>query len=123
ILQRAPTGYNNRQGASVPEPSKARKCPKPTLKGKAGKSMNGKGSSSSKRARAPGTEAEEAAPAKKVQQDFIERRQRAATPFHEADDGPSSEETHRSTRKRKAPLPADFGVSPRIHGGAIRKHK
>ncbi|KAF8835093.1 hypothetical protein BDN67DRAFT_1015849 [Paxillus ammoniavirescens] len=116
-------GEPNRQGASVPESSKARKCPKPTLKGKAGKSMNGKGSSSSKRARAPAADAEEAAPAKKVWQDFIERCRRAATPFHEADDGPSGEETHRSTHKRKAPLPADFGVSPRIHGGAIRKCK
>ncbi|KAF8834199.1 hypothetical protein BDN67DRAFT_1016745 [Paxillus ammoniavirescens] len=116
---REQVGEPNRQGASVPESSKARKRPMPTLKGKAEKSMNGKGSSSSKRARAPGTEAEEAAPAKKVRQDFIERCWRAATPFHEADDGPSSEGTRRSTRKRKAPLPADFGVSPRIHGGAI----
>ncbi|KAF8833782.1 hypothetical protein BDN67DRAFT_1017188 [Paxillus ammoniavirescens] len=120
---REQVGEPNRQGASVPESSKARKHPKPTLKGKGGKSMNGKGLSSSKRARAPGAEAEEAAPAKKVQQDFIERHQRAATPFHEADDGPSGEETRRSTHKRKAPLPADFGVSPRIHGGAIHKHK
>ncbi|KAF8836070.1 hypothetical protein BDN67DRAFT_1014974 [Paxillus ammoniavirescens] len=112
---REQVGEPNRQGAGVPESSKARKHPKPTLKGKAGKSMNGKGSSSSKRARAPGTEAEEAAPAKKVWQDFIERCRRAATPFHEADNGPSGEETHRSTRKRKAPLPANFGVSPRIH--------
>ena len=85
--------------------------------------MNGKGTSSSKRARAPGAEAKEAAPAKKVWQDFIERRQHAATPFHKADNGPSGEETRRSTHKRKAPLPADFGVSPRTHGGVIRKRK
>ncbi|KAF8833108.1 hypothetical protein BDN67DRAFT_986244, partial [Paxillus ammoniavirescens] len=102
-------GSPERMAAGIPESSKARTCPKPTLKGKGGKSMNGKGSSSSKRARAPGAEAEEAAPAKKVWQDFIERRQHAATPFHKANDGPSSEETRRSTHKRKAPLPADFG--------------
>ncbi|KAF8835201.1 hypothetical protein BDN67DRAFT_984782 [Paxillus ammoniavirescens] len=120
---REQVGEPNRQAARVPESSKARKHPKPTLKGKGGKSMNGKRSSSSKRARAPGAEAEEAAPAKKAWQDFIERRQHATTPFHEANDGPSGEETCRSTRKRKAPLPADFGVSPRTHGGAIRKCK
>ncbi|KAF8836280.1 hypothetical protein BDN67DRAFT_984041 [Paxillus ammoniavirescens] len=115
---REQVGKPDRQAAGRPESSKARTCPKPILKGKAAKSMNDKGSSSSKRARAPSAELEEAAPAKKVWQDFSERCQSAATPFPEANNGPSGEETRRSTHKRKAPLPADFGVSPRINGGA-----
>ncbi|KIK90624.1 hypothetical protein PAXRUDRAFT_14244 [Paxillus rubicundulus Ve08.2h10] len=122
-------GRKDRVVAGHVESLKARMHPKPTLKGKAVKPMDAKGSSSSKRARAPGGELEEVAevdalwPAKKAQKDFSERCRDAATPFPDANDVPSSEETRRLTCKRKAPLPTDFGVSPKTNGGASRKCK
>ncbi|KIK82066.1 hypothetical protein PAXRUDRAFT_14917 [Paxillus rubicundulus Ve08.2h10] len=92
-----------RLAAGHAESSKARTHPKPTLKGRAVKPMDAKGSSSSKRARMPGRELEEAAevdalqPAKKARKDFSERCWHATTPFPDANDVPSSEETCKST--------------------------
>ncbi|KAF8833434.1 hypothetical protein BDN67DRAFT_1017561 [Paxillus ammoniavirescens] len=113
------------------EVSKSTAWPKPTLKGKTMTAGNAEGS---KRRRAPGTDCEEednvdgVRPMKKVRQGFAKQHQRAATPFpnainEDADDIPEVEDTRRSMRKRKAPLPADFAVSPKMKGQTHRRQK
>ncbi|KIJ11844.1 hypothetical protein PAXINDRAFT_15297 [Paxillus involutus ATCC 200175] len=105
-----------------PEVSKSMPCPKPTIKHKTMKPGNAEGSSSSKRARAPSGDCEEdvdaVRPMKKVKKDLAKTRRHAATPFPDVND---IEDTRRSTRKRKAPLPADFSVSLKRKGGSSRK--
>jgi hypothetical protein len=101
--------------------------PKPTIKHKTMKPGNAEGSSSSKRARAPSGDCEEdvdaVRPMKKVKKDLAKTRRHATTPFPDVinEDVDDIEDTRRSTRKRKAPLPADFSVSPKRKGGSSRK--
>ncbi|KIJ05170.1 hypothetical protein PAXINDRAFT_21550 [Paxillus involutus ATCC 200175] len=115
-----------REGRS-PEVSKSMPHPKPTIKHKTMKPGNAEGSSSSKRARAPSGDCEEDVdamrPMKKVKKDLAKTGWHAATPFPDVihEDADDIEDTRRSTRKRKAPLPADFSVSPKRKGGNSRK--
>ncbi|KIK75020.1 hypothetical protein PAXRUDRAFT_19343 [Paxillus rubicundulus Ve08.2h10] len=97
------------------EASKSTAWPKPTLKGKTMKGGNAEGL---KRRRAPGTDSEE--------EDNVDGK--AATPFpdaikEDANDIPEVEDTRHSTHKRKAPLPADFAVSPKMKGQTHHRQK
>ncbi|KIK72547.1 hypothetical protein PAXRUDRAFT_180468 [Paxillus rubicundulus Ve08.2h10] len=96
--------------------------------------MKGGNAEGSKRRRAPGTDSEEednvdgVRPMKKVRQGFAKQRQKAATPFpnaikEDANDVPEVEDTCHSTRKWKAPLPADFAVSPKMKGQTHHRQK
>ena len=99
--------------------------PKPTIKRKTVKPGNAEGSSSSKRARAPSGDCEEdvdaVRPMKKVKKDLAKtgRACRNSIPDVIHEDADDIEDTRRSTRKRKAPLPADFSVSPKRKAAAV----